>query len=278
MSHPSPEADRRRRPRRDRLFRSLRLGGLTAAVVVAGTTVELLWAVNRRLPSLVGLDASGTVGAAGAADPLRLVVLGDSTLTGPGLPEPEMVWLRQALDQLPLDRAVHVLSLAVGGSRAADLASQVDRAIELRPDLVVLAVGANDAFHGTRSRRFADALDAVLRRLLDAVPVVGVTNLGDLGNVARFPRPANAVLRARSRSICATIERVVAAHERAVLVDVTSSNEAFRDPGVFGADLFHPNELGHSIWAAAARPGLAAALARLEAGASTATGRSAVEP
>lgn len=224
---------------------------------------EVVWVARRRLPTLVGLDASCTVPGSDARPPVRVVFLGDSSLTGPGLRGPEDVWMRQALDRLDHDRPMEITSLAVGGSRVADVAGRVEQALELSPDLLVLAVGANDAIHGTRVTTFASRLDAVLERILVAVPLVAVANLGDLGNVARLPRPLNAAMRARSALICSAIEQVVASHRRAVLLDVTGSNEAFRDRHVFGADLFHPNELGHSIWAEAVLPGLESAFGRL---------------
>ena len=153
--------------------------------------------------------------------------------------------------------------MAVSGSRIADVAERLDEAIGLDPDLVVLAVGSNDAIRATPAQRFEARLDEVLSRLLDTAPVVAVANIGDLGNVARVRPPLDTVLRLRSRALCRRVERVVASHERAALLDVAETNEAFRDPNVFAADLFHPTEAGHSIWAEAALPGLRNAFDRL---------------
>ncbi len=60
-----------------------------------------------------------------------------------------------------------------------------------------------------------------------------------------MPPPLNSVLGRRSRTICRRIEAVVSRHERAVLLDVTPTNEAFRDRSVFAPDLFHPARSGH---------------------------------
>ena len=231
--------------------------------MVAGVAAELLWTVRRPLPSLVGLDASGILPGRAPGEPVRLVVLGDSASTGPGLERAEHVWFRQALAKLDLDRPVEITSLAVGGSRVTDVRGRVDEAIQLGADLAIVAVGSNDAIHGTQVRRFAEQLDGVLRRLMQVIPVVAVCNVGDLGNVARVPPPLTAGLRARSRSICRAIEQVVAQHDGAVLLDMTTSNEAFRERSVFAPDLFHPSEAGHAAWADAALPGLRIAFDRL---------------
>lgn len=234
------------------------LGG--AAIVTLAA--QVVWVVRRDLPSLTGLDASGVHGPSDLPH-LHLVVLGDSTTTGPGVDAPEQIWLPRALDRLSLPAHVELTSLAVGGSRVADVRRRVPEVRALDPDGVVVAVGSNDAIHGTPPARFAQDLDAVVTELEQHARAVAVTNVGDLGNLARVPRPLNAVLRARSRAISRRAEAVVAAHERAVLLDVTSSDAEFRRGGVFAADLFHPNQAGHELWAAAALPSLGALLVEL---------------
>lgn len=245
--------------------REIVLGASTALLAggVAMLGAEVLWTARRRLPSLEGIDATGDVPGRDphAADPIRLVALGDSTLTGPGLTDPDDIWLRRSLVDLGLERTVEVTSLAVGGSRVADVRAVVPEAIALDPDVVVVAVGSNDAIHGTGYRAFTEALDTVVAALLTQARAVAVCNVGDLGNVARVPMPLSSLLRQRSIAISRRIAAVVAKHDGAVLLDVSASNVGFRDRGVFAEDLFHPNRVGHALWAHAAEPGLRAALA-----------------
>jgi len=248
-----------------------------AAILGAGTALlasgiatlgaEVLWTARRRLPSLEGIDATGPVPGTDAEGrrPIRLVALGDSTLTGPGLTDPDDIWLRRSLIDLQLEPTVDVVSLAVGGSRAADVRALVPQALAWKPDVVIVAIGSNDAMHGTGYRAFTETLDAILATLLAEVEAVGVGNVGDLGNVARVPMPLSSVLRQRSIAISRRVEAVIAKHDRATLLDVTASNVGFRDRGVFAEDLFHPNETGHALWAAAAEPGLRAVLEQITA-------------
>ena len=234
-----------------------------AAIVSSAIALEVRRATHLRLPTLVGSDASGTVHGRADGPPVRVVALGDSTLTGPGIADPSNIWLRQALHRLELEPTVEMISLAVGGSRVADVLGRVQDAIDLHPSLVVVAVGANDALHGRPTRRFAAQFDELLDRLTAEVPVVAVANVGDLGNIARARAPLTNALRLRARIISRTIEQSVARHDGVVLLDVTRSNEPFRDPGVFGADLFHPSEVGHTIWADAIFADLRIAFDRL---------------
>lgn len=239
------------------------LGAGTALVAGSVATLggQVLWTAHRKLPSLIGLDASGWIPGTADGPVLRVVALGDSTLTGPGLAGPEEIWLRVALADLALPYPVDLVSLAVGGSRLAQVRAAADHALELEPDVVVVAAGSNDAIHGTNVRAFADGLDELITTLLQGTSAIGVGNVGDLGNVVRVPQPLSSVLRQRSISISRRIEQVVGRHDRAILLDVTASDVGFRDRGVFGEDLFHPNRTGHQLWADAARPGLARLLA-----------------
>lgn len=249
--------------------------GLAAGAAFAGGLVaQAMWTAHRPLPSLTGWDASAAIpGAASIGPPVLVVALGDSTLTGPGLADPGQVWLRLALRRLAHERPIVLSSLAVGGSRIADVARRVDAAVARRPDVVVVAVGSNDALHGTTAGAVRRHLDDVLRRLLGDVAVVAVANVGDLGNIPRVPAPLRSILHVRSRSVRGVIDDVVAAHDRAVLLDVTASDDALSDRDVFAPDLFHPGPRGHEAWADAALPGLRAAFERLrpEVGMRTAT-------
>jgi len=240
--------------------RDAAIGAGTALIAggIATLGAEAIWTAHRRLPSLAGLDATGPVPgrAPTGSRPIRLVALGDSTLTGPGLADPDHIWLRRSLLGLELEPTIDVVSLAVGGSRASNVRATVPRALAQDPDVVIVAVGSNDAIHGTSYRAFSESLDAILGALLEQVRAVGVCNVGDLGNVARVPMPLSSLLRQRSLAISRRIEAAVAVHDRAVLLDVTASNVGFRDRGVFAEDLFHPNERGHALWAEAAEPGL----------------------
>ncbi len=250
-----------------RTVRVLRASAGSGAAVMAMLVAEVLWTAFRPLPTMTGLDASGIVsGAVGGSDtargdgPVRVVAIGDSSLTGPGLTAPGDVWLRVGLHRLAHDRSIELCSLAVGGSRVVDLLARVDDAVAERPDVLVVAVGANDALHGTPRRQFRSQFRQLIERLSDAVPVVAVANVGDLGNIARVPPPLRAVFRSRARTMCSTIERIVADRDGTVLIDVTGADHVFRDRSVFTADLFHPGPVGHAAWADAALPGLRTAI------------------
>lgn len=237
----------------------------TAMTVMAGLTLtaEVLWAAHRRLPRCDEVDATGVLGADLGGTAVRVVVLGDSTLTGPGLTSADDLWIRRALSALDLGRPIELVSFAVGGSRVGDVHRRLEEALAVDADAAILAVGANDAIHGTPTRQFIVDYEAMLTDLLDRVPVAAVTNVGDLGNIARFPRPLRQLVRRRGRTFGRIVEQAVERHERAVLLDITPSDQFFCDRTLFGPDMFHPTSDGHSRWAEAVAPGLLLALSGL---------------
>jgi lysophospholipase L1-like esterase len=245
--------------------RPLTAGVATMCVAIVATLVgQALWVVRRVLPTQVAPETS-RVSAIDHETRLRVVALGDSTLTGPGLEHDGHIWLHRALDRLGHHRPIELISLAVGGSRVLDVIDRIPETLELQPDLVVVAVGSNDALHGTPIRLVRSRLQRLLTELLDGVPTVAVANVGNLGNIARVPVPLKSVVRLRALAVCSAIEDVVAALDRAVLLDVRPADHVFRDRSVYTPDLFHPGEVGHSAWADAALAGLRRAIDHVEA-------------
>jgi len=237
-----------------------------AAMAAVGTVAAQLWYVGHRpLPSFVDLDPDGVFGPDSAPE-IRLVLLGDSTVTGPGLDSRDDLWARQLARRLAHDRRVRLMSLAAGGSKARDvLEGQLWKALALEPHLALVSVGANDAMHGTRVRRLEAELDAVVEAFGDAGVGVVLAGVSDLGNIPRLAYPLKALASRRSRAVDRAHARVAARYDHVLKVPIAELTDAtFRSRDVFSPDLFHPNAVGHTAWADAAYPFVADALVRAE--------------
>jgi lysophospholipase L1-like esterase len=235
-----------------------------AAAAAAGAMAAQFWYVaHRPLPSFRDLDPSGVFGSETMPE-LRLVLLGDSTVTGPGLESRGDLWSHQVARRLAPERRVRLLSVAAGGSRARDvLIRQLPEALKLEPHLAVVSVGANDTTHGTPMRRVAADLDAIVVALGEAGASVVLAGLGDLGNIPRLRFPLKALASRRSRAVDRVHARVAARHGHVVKVPIAQRcDEFFRSIDAFSPDLFHPNRAGHAVWADAAYPVIADALRR----------------
>lgn len=176
----------------------------------------------------------------------RYVALGDSLTEGLCDPAPDGA-LRGWADRLALLLAarggLHYANLAIRSKRVGDVCgTQLDRALELRPDLVSILIGANDLVkHRVDVAALAVALeDAVVRLRGIGADVVLVTPF--------LPRRRAAAIYTRRFSAFATALAGVAARTGAILID-TDLHPSLPDRPNWGEDLVHLSSRGHRFLA-----------------------------
>lgn len=217
---------------------------LAAGTLLAGQMARAI--LRDDLPSLENQDPSGSFGDPDAP-PLRIVFLGDSSVTAPGVEPLDHSWPRQMALHLAQRYRVEAISVAAGGSKACDvLESQVDAALLAEPDIAYVAVGSNDALRGVPISRFETRFDRIVDRLYDSVPAIGLSGIGDLGTIPRLPELARAVARVRARAVDNAIARVAARYPRTIKSNAWDVMSSFADdPQMYGADHFHASAQGH---------------------------------
>jgi len=243
--------------------------GLPAAAALGVVAAQAWYAGRRPLPEFPDLSPDIEVGAPGRPA-VRLALVGDSTVTGPGLDDADHIWVRLVAERLTEWWRVEVRSHAVGGARARDvLRRQVPRVLaDPQPDVTVVSVGANDAIRQVPLGRLEDELATIVDRLLTVSSAVVLAGVGDLGTAPRLGYPLRAIASARSRAADRIHARVAARSPRVFKVPVaeyTTHEFRRRRAELFCPDLFHPNREGHALWADAAFPVLVDALARATA-------------
>jgi lysophospholipase L1-like esterase len=216
--------------------------------------VEAAYAVLRKVPDQEEFDASGTAGPSDGK-PLLMVVVGDSSCTGPGVGDPSEIWCRQVAARMA-ERGYRVTlkSFARGGATSSTaLQTQVPEAETLNADLTLIAVGTNDVIHQASLSTLERNLDETVRRLSRMSRQVVVAGIGDLGTVPRLLPPLRQLASRRGRRADEVQARVARRHG-AIKADLWgAAADAFRtDPSIFSADLFHPAAPGHLVWADAA--------------------------
>ncbi|WP_259614011.1 GDSL-type esterase/lipase family protein [Microbacterium paraoxydans] len=176
----------------------------------------------------------------------RFVALGDSLTEGLCDPGPDGT-LRGWADRLTLLLAarggLHYANLAIRSKRVADVCgTQLDRALELRPDLVTILVGANDLVkHRVDVLALAASLETAVRRLrASGADVVLVTPF--------LPDRRAAVLYVRRFSAFATALAGTAARTGAILID-TDLHPSLGERQHWGEDLVHLSSRGHRFLA-----------------------------
>ncbi len=227
------------------------------------------------LPTLTNQDPSGRFGDP-AAPTLSIALLGDSTVTSPGVEPLDACWPRQIAFSLSDRYRVELHSLAVGGSKASDvLAVQVAAAVALEPHIFIVSVGGNDALRATPVARFEREYDAILDRLTRHSRHVAVSGVGDLGTIPRLPAMARAIARNRARAFDRAIRRVVRRYPDVIKTDTWSPgwDEFATNPeAIFGADQFHASAYGHRVYTAAMRPAIDTLIKRIDTSAQRGVG------
>ena len=197
-------------------------------------------------------------------EPISVVVFGDSSAAGVGVDTPEQTpgaLIAAGLAEIAR-RPVQLTVVARTAARTSDMTEQIRQAANLKPDLALVMVGANDVTHRVRATTSVRLLDEAVRHLRDAGAAVVVGTCPDLGTVEPIPHPLRWVARRASRRLAAA--QTIAAVEagaRTVSVGSILGPEFAAQPGhMFSADRFHPSAAGYAAAAAAMLPSAASAL------------------
>lgn len=100
-----------------------------------------------------------------AAEPLRILALGDSLTAGFQLPADQSfpAQLERALSREKI--SARVINAGVSGDTSAGGLARLDWALADKPDAVILELGANDGLRGLAPEQMSANLDTILTRL-----------------------------------------------------------------------------------------------------------------
>lgn len=192
--------------------------------------------------------------AAKAEGELLYVAIGDSAAQGIGASAPRNSYVGVIADHIKAatGRSVRMVNLSVSGATVAlAVADQLPRFADLKPDIVTVAIGANDI------ASFDPALfEEGIRKVFSAIPEDAI-----VGDLPCFYLPWNEKKVAVGNAI---LRRVAAARGLTVVpLHDTMKRQGLR--GVvtqFAEDLFHPNDRGYRVWASAFLPAVTAHVVR----------------
>ena len=245
-------------------------GAASAAAVAAAGVLVAEGLHARRQAGVRSASAPYSDGRYGPREgtSYRLVVLGDSSGAGLGAGSPESTvgaLLATGLSNLT-NRGVVLATMAVVGAQTRDLSAQVDRALQIRPHVVVIMIGANDVTHLRGIRRPVRELAQQVTRLRDEGIEVVVATCPDLGTVRLFAQPLRGVAGRMSHSMArAQGEAASAAGARVVpMASLLGREFGDRPHWYFSADRFHPSDEGYAAAAAAILPSVLLAVGEPE--------------
>ncbi|MGV1004123.1 MAG: SGNH/GDSL hydrolase family protein [Candidatus Nanopelagicales bacterium] len=243
--------------------------GGTGLAALAAAGVGLLAAQARNVRRKIGPQRAVPPYQDGRYGPrtgtsLRLAVIGDSVAAGLGaeLAQDTIGGIIAADLAHATNRPVSLTNHAVVGARSPGLAQQVTRALQTRPHLAIIVIGANDVITGTRPCVACAHLRDAIERLRAAGSEVIIGTCPDLGTVRPVGPPLRWVARNRSRAL-AHSQAIVAVATGAIPVNIADKlgPELAADPeALFAPDRFHPSALGYHRIAEHLRPAARAAL------------------
>lgn len=170
-----------------------------------------------------------------AADPLKIVALGDSLTAGHGLPAQEAFPVRLQAALSAKGEAVVIANAGVSGDTASDGLDRLDWSVPKGTDAVILELGANDGLRGIDPKVTKAALEKILTRLAARhIPVL----------LAGMQAPRN-MGAAYVRAFDAIYPALAAAHAGVFypfFLDGVATN-----PKLNQADGMHPNPAGVAV-------------------------------
>lgn len=189
----------------------------------------------------------------GSADgELLYVAIGDSAAQGIGASRPDRSYVGLLAEHAreATGRSIRVVNLSVSGA-TTELAvrDQLPRFRRLEPDLVTVAIGANDIANWDPA-----AFDRNIRAIFAELPahaMVADLPCFHLRHNERKVAVANRMLRAIAQEHGLTVVPLHAVTRRRGLRGILTE---------FANDMFHPNDHGYRVWAEAFAPSLAAQL------------------
>ncbi|SFW49803.1 SGNH/GDSL hydrolase family protein [Amycolatopsis australiensis] len=205
--------------------------------------------VKRKTPRLPGAGGPTEGLVPGTGEPVRLAVLGESTVDGVGAATHDEALTGCLARELARDgRAVRWQAVGRTGGNARTVRAELVPLV--RPaDLVVIALGVNDTIElrsAPAYRRDLLALVVELRRRLGPARVL-LAGVPPMSRFPALPRPLRDVLAARSTALDAS----AAVLARIPGVTHVPMDPDLLDPAAFARDRFHPGPAGYARWARA---------------------------
>lgn len=211
----------------------------------------LLWQGRRvrqrtlRLPEATGARN----GRLGQGQPLRVLLLGDSSAAGVGVSQQGSALAGQLTKQLSTLYQVSWQVLAESGITLQQLQTKLDSLASEHAeyDCVVLAIGVNDVTAGTKDEVWLAQLQLLRERLRNEFNVqhVFISAIPPMQHFTALSWPLSDYLGRRARRLNTMTEQLA---ER--LADLTFMPiDLGVSPQMLAADGFHPSEIAYTVWA-----------------------------
>lgn len=180
------------------------------------------------------------------------MVMGDSTATGQGADYENGIAMRSAR-HLADDYQVTIVNLGLSGAKTAGVTTdQLPKAVALKPDIVLISVGANDVTSLTNpvkaKKDLAETIDSLIAANCDVKIVI--TGAPDMGSIPRFAQPLRWLAGLATTRLNSSLLALVKDKNITPAPIASETGPVFRqNPELFANDKFHPDANGYELWA-----------------------------
>lgn len=182
---------------------------------------------------------------------LTYVVMGDSTSIGQG-GDYERGFAVASAKHLAKKYTVTFVNTGISGATTESVLDvQLKTAVKYKPDVVLLAVGANDTTHFTSGTSIQSSAQAIIDGLKKANPSVRivVTRSPAMDSVTRFPFISKLMMALRTKQVNDAFEKLIVRNNLTLAPIAEETRMAFlQDSTLTARDHFHPNNRGYALW------------------------------
>lgn len=187
----------------------------------------------------------------GSGPTISYAIMGDSTSISQGSAY-ENGFGAASIKHLSKRFTVTSINTGISGATTEDVQrDQLKKVVAFKPDLVLLAAGANDATHFTREETIRTSVQIIIDELKRANPDVKiiVTSSPAMDSVSRFPIGAKQLMGMRTKQVNTVFQQLITKNNLLSAPIAEKTRAAFiADPTLTAADNFHPNKRGYALW------------------------------
>lgn len=196
-----------------------------------------------RLPEAAGPRQ----GKVGQGDPLRLLILGDSSAAGVGVDDQNNALSGRLIAHLSQDHVIDWQLWARSGLTTARALHLLSHKKAQHFDVAVLALGVNDTKNGVRINRWRHNYKQLIQNLTTRFGVrdIYASGVPPLGALPLLPEPLRSVLGTRAAQFDQALADICMYDKQAhhLRFDIPF------DPKLMAQDGFHPSAALYEIWA-----------------------------
>lgn len=183
-------------------------------------------------------------------NPLKAVVIGDSTALGQGTDSVLDSFSYQYLNNFTDLSSVEYTNFAVSGNRVDQVLENQLALIPSAVDLIFVSIGANDVTALIFKKTFELKVNQLAQKLSEFNAQIIWLNIPDFVTVPTLLQPLNYFLSQRAKTFNVSIKKA-ADDKNFILVNIfdgTRQKFAKNPKAMFARDNYHPSKEGYKLW------------------------------